>query len=836
MAYRKIEEIIVNGIAGQIFGAYIYGSNLELGFSESPTKLTLNIVKESGDFDSFPNSLLSSYQIKIGSLTLSKMYLYSYEISRSVGQKVATLNFLDGSFILDKIFVGLVNRHGATGDGPPTLFDVPALCLTCDGSQLLPKTGAVSRKIFSGLEVNIDPLRGGSIILGQEQFVEGACDIPDVAYNFTQLLKGITQGGITNTNFVDINPKYYQSYIGSLREVLSNWCADFGYSFYWDLTQNGLKAIDLKIEVDYINQIKNIIKSNTALGVDKTDENTLAIESFNESSTLEGTVTQKFISRYLKPFRTKSSSKTSINSRTFSCIKPERFNITQNDIARSVLGRYSDNARTVFCAKNFTTQGKYIGLEQIYSAETISAGQKNSNLFTKAYDYGYSNDAITQFIDKNNGAQVLIAVYNPSAKEMYSNWENAIADMVGKYYQGDQPPNQETQNCQPSYFVQTNIDVNPASEVYTNKNKYDLPFADAIIGPVSNDGVSWSIPKLYIFSRSAVYGTTQEEYNAAMLVNGTDPFERFIVSYLPIEGLAYSRLSAAKEGATKAGDSSTAGKLQTIISKVDELKGSGSEKKVVFAFLPPQTVLDSAISTSWSTGTNKLEIAKEEKDKEPGECTTQCEADIIQDVCGKCPNPSQPYVGLRSTTARVLNVSCPTAGKSTRITLPSEGAYSGYEQTTTNLKFTVPGQKLVFGNVGSPDANTLNLNVIESDITNDLDPSDGSTVLNMYVPDGANGFTKTTPAAYHADLTKKLVNSITTERKNISISVIGMKLGALETFITPDKGLTNFSINLNENGATTQIGFANRPKVLPKREAVSQKIAPTIKLNTYRSK
>jgi len=836
MAYRKIEEIVVNGVSGEIFGAYIYGSNLELGFSESPTKLTLNIVKEEGDFESFPNNLLSSYQIKVGSLTLSKMYLYSYEISRSVGQKVATLNFLDGSFILDKIFIGLVNRHGATGDGPLTPFEVPAICLTCDGSQLIPKTGSVFRKIFSGLEIDVDPLRGGSIILGQEQFVEGACDIPDVAYNFTQLLDAITQAGIINTNFVDINPKYYQSYVGSLREVLSNWCADFGYSFYWDLTQNGLKAIDLKIEVDFIDQIKNIIKSNTNLEVDKTNENTLAIESFNESATLEGTVTQKFISRYLKPFRTKSSSTTSINSRSFSCIKPEKFNINQNDITRAVLGKYSDNARTVFCMKNVTSQGKYIGLEQIYTAETISAGQKNDNLFTKAYDYGYSNDAITQFIDKNNGAQVLIAVYNPSAKEMYTEWESTVADMIGKYYQGDKEPNQETENCQPSYFVQTNVEVNPASQVYTNKNKYDLPFADAIIGPVNNEGVSWSIPRLYIFSRSAVYGTTQEEYDAAMLVNGTDPFQRFIVSYLPIEGLAYSRLSAAKEEATKAGDSSTAGKLQTIISKADEFKGSGSEKKVVFAFIPPQTILDSAISTSWSSGTNKLEIAKEEEDKESGECVTQCETDIIQDICGKCPNPPQPYVGLRNTTARILNVGCPTAGKTTKITLPSEGPYSGYEQTSTNFRFTVPGQKLVFGNVSSPDDNTLSLNVIESDITNDLDPSDGSTIVNMYVPDGANGFTKTTPAAYHADLTQKLVNSITTERKNISISVIGMKLGDLENFITPDKGLTNFSINLNENGATTQIAFANRPKVLPKREAISQKIAPTIKLNTYRPK
>ena len=837
MAYRKIEEIIVNGVSGEIFGAYIYGSNLELGFSESPTKLTLNIVKEQGDFTSFSNSLLTSYEVKIGSLVLSKMYLYSYEISRSVGQKVATLNFLDGSFILDKIFVGLVNRHGATGYGPETPFSVPAICLTCDGSQIVPRTGTVYRTIFSGLEVNVDPLRGGSIILGQEQFVEGACDIPDVAYNFTQLLDAISKAGLSTYNFVDINPKYYQSYVGSLREVLSNWCADFGYSFYWDLTQNGIKAIDLKISVDYINDIKKIVDDNTKLGVAKTNDSTLAIESFNESSTLEGTVTQKFISRYLKPFRSKSSNSTNINTRSFTNIKPERFNVNSNDIARAVLGKYSDNARTVFCMKNISTQGKYIGLEQIYTAETIAAGQKNDNLFTKAYDYGYSNDAITQFIDKNNGAQVLIAVYNPAAKERYGQWESAVADMIGKYYQGDTNPSENAQNCATTYYYEKNVEVNPPSQVYTNKNKYDLPFSEVIAGnPNANDGVSWTIPKLYIFSRSTTYGTTQEDFDAKILVNGTDPFEKYIVSYLPIEGLAYSRLSAAKEEASKSGDTSTSGKLQTIISKVDELKGSGSEKKVVFAFIAPQTILDQALSTAWKSGTNKLEIAKEEEDKEPGECTTKCETDILQDICGKCPNPPTPYVGLRSATARILSLSSPANGKSIDITLPSEGPYSGYEQISTNFKFTVPGQKLVFGNVGTPDDNTLNLNVIESDITNDLDPTDGSSILNMYVPDGGNGFTKTTPAAYHADLTQKLVNSITAERKNISLSVIGTKLGDLTNFITPDKGLTNFSINLNENGATTQLGFANRPKILPKREAISQKIAPTIKLNTYRPK
>ena len=836
MAYRKIEDIIVNGISGEIFGAYIYGSNLELGFSESPTKLTLNIVKENGDFESFSNSLLTSYNIQIGSLNLSKMYLYSYEINRSVGQKVATLSFLDGSFILDKIFVGLVNRHGATGYGPEVGFELPAICLSCDGLSQSLKVGIVNRKIFSGLQVNVDLSRGGSIILGQEQFVDGACDIPDVAYNFTQLLNGIRQAGLSTFNFIDINPKYYQSYVGSLREVLSNWCADFGYSFYWDLTQNGIKAIDLKIEVDYITDIKKIINDNTTLGVAKTNENTLAIESFNESSSLEGTVTQKFISRYLKPFKTKSSNRSIISPKTFNCIKPEKFNINDNDIARAILGKYNDNARTVFCMKNIEEQGKYIGLEKIFSAQTISAQQKNDNIFTKAYDYGYSNDAITQFIDKNGGATILVAVYNPAAKEKYAQWESSIADMIGKYYQSETPPADKQESCGKSSYFKRTVQINPSAERYTDKNKYDLPFSDVIIGPTVNDGANWSIPNLYIFSRNTSYGTTQEQYDNAMLSGGTDPLEKYITAYLPIEGLAYTRLNTAKAEATKSGDTTTAGQLSKIIAKVDELKGTGSEQKVVFAFLAPKSVLNNAFNTSWKSGVNTLEKAKEPNDKEPAECITECEGDVTQDVCGKCTNAPTPYVGLLGSTARSLFVTAGSSGKSINIILPSENAYGGYEQIDTTTRFTVPGQKLVFGNIDNIDNNTLALNVIESDITNDLDPTDGSTIINMFVPNGTNLFTKTTPAAYHADLTQKLVNSITSDRKNITISVIGMKLGDLTSFITPDKGLTNFSISLNENGATTQIGFANRPKVLPKREAISQKIAPTIKLNTYRSK
>lgn len=841
MAYKKIEEIIVNGNSGEIFDSYIYGSNLELGFSESPTKLTLNIVKENGDFSSFPNSLTTSYYIEIGDLILSKMYLYSYEISRSVGQKVATLNFFDNSFILDKIFIGLINRHGSAGYGPNIPFELTAACVKCDGLESESRTSNIYRSIYSGLEVNVDLNRGGSIILGQEQFMEGACDIPDVAYNFTLLLKAMSQAGINVLGLVDINPLYYQTYVGTLREVLSNWCADFGYTFYWDFQTNTIRGIDLKLEVDYISEIKSIISANSSLNINTTNSNTLAIESFNESQSLEGTVTQKHISRYLKPSKVKNSNTSAKNVRTFTCIKPEKIKVNSESIIRAVLGKYNDNARTVYCAKNMQTKGKYIGYSNLINVITISPQQKNNNIFTQAFAYGYNNPAITNMINKYNGAQILIAVYDPSQKEKYTNWESSVANMIGKYYESQSEPASSKQECGETFFYQKNISVSPASTVYTNANKYDLPFADAIIGPEGVGGLEWSIPASYIFERSSTYGTSIEDYNAKMLNgDGSDPLEKYIPQILPIEGLAYTRLVGARNEAQKNNDTQLAQQLTNIIAQIDSLKAAGEsgEKKVVFVFLPPSSIMNQGLIVTLGSDTNKLELAKNEDDpQKEAECTTKCETDLVQDICGKCADAQEPYVGLTTPpTCRKLTLS--TDGKSIDIFMPSEANYTGFESIDNSLKFTVPGQKIVLGSIDGIDENTLSLQVAESDISNDLSPVDGSTIINMFVPDGVtpNTFKKVTPAEYHADLTKKITNSITVPRKSLSLSIIGLNLSTLGQYITPEKGLTSLSINLNENGATTQLSFANRPKILPKREAISQKIQPTIKLNTYRPK
>lgn len=808
MAYRKIEEILINGNSGEIFDSYIYGSNLELGFSESPTKLTLNIVKKDNtDFDSFPTSLITSYEIKIGALTLSKMYLYSYEISRSVGQKTATLNFIDPSFILDKIFVGLIHRHFSPANITLTVSEI--LTGQEDPSDL--------EILQCSLYVDVDLKKGGSIMLGKPQYIGDSQDTPDIAYNFTELLAGISKAGFNISGLVDINSNYFQPYVGTLREVLSNWCADFGYTFYWDVATNSIKGIDLKIDVDFINEIKSIITTNSALNVNVTNENTLAIESFNEGLSLEGTVTQKHISRYMKPSKGSATESTTTSRKTFTCIKPEDLGVVEIDVLRSVLGKYSTHARRAYCIlqKDFAPIG-YTAMSQF---EDILPNQVNDNLFTQILDQGFNNPEITNYIKTYDGARIFIGIFDPEKEQQWLDWESQVADMIGKYY-----------HTEGGFKIGPNVVMTPAGEYYTSKQKYDVPFSKVLEGPKEyNDSLKLDINNFYLFTRSnATYGQDQKDYDATMLDEyGEDYFAKYTLKPLDMKGVAYANLVGAKNNAICLGQTNLANKLKSIVDKIDELNNQNSkntERRVVLVLAPREDTFKKSINVSFAEEVpNTKETKKNESD-------------------------GNSYVGLQSTFARSIFLNNKSTGNSINLILPAENYYLGEVNISRTSTSVLPGQNIVYGKIGEIDDNTMALHVAESDITNDLDvavsirdPALQDINLNVIDPDSigkginaALSYNSIFGAQYHTELSKKIVNSITVPRKNINLSVIGLNYGDLSNYFSQAKGLNSLSINLNENGATSQITFANRPKVLPKKEALSQKIQPRIKLATFR--
>src|SRR5690348_8696809 len=105
--FQAIKGIDIGQGPGNAFGGGIYSASCEIGFSNAPTKITLNIVSEKGQYQSVsPNVYSTPYHINLNGKTFSGMYLYGFQKVKSAGQATMTLNFVDSSIILDKVFVG----------------------------------------------------------------------------------------------------------------------------------------------------------------------------------------------------------------------------------------------------------------------------------------------------------------------------------------------------------------------------------------------------------------------------------------------------------------------------------------------------------------------------------------------------------------------------------------------------------------------------------------------------------------------------------------------------------------------------------------------------------
>jgi hypothetical protein len=163
---------------------------------------------------------------------------------------------------------------------------------------------------------------GGYLMLGTEEFTDKACsDLPNISYNFTELLYSLKFHGLsinTTTDVgsngisrnVDKNPKFRQTYIGTLREVLEQWCGAFSLDFYWDNEAERISFVDLEQGAD-LSQIQDIADPTTVAGSEfaATDDGKTVIISYKESSSLANTHVQRVITSNVKPFEKREKSK-----------------------------------------------------------------------------------------------------------------------------------------------------------------------------------------------------------------------------------------------------------------------------------------------------------------------------------------------------------------------------------------------------------------------------------------------------------------------------------------------------------------------------------------------
>lgn len=277
MAILNVPEI-----SGPSFGGVIYGLSLQMGYSKEPTKLTLDIVNETGNYDPLPN-LNDPITISFGSFTFNGI-IWSYNIKESSDESVLQVEIIDNSIILDRYYV-LLWKRGIFDDNGTESIASKVIDLS-DETIVLPVRSGVSdivfseqtlgkqtikRKVYSANEI-LDKEMGNIIYLGTEKFPDTQCDISETEYtldDLKNLIKDIVEG-------VDFSApdNYKATHEGTLREVLQSWASDCGVDFYWDFSQNKIICYSVEKGIN-INIPKNIsdpslIEQSKSLSLDGT--------------------------------------------------------------------------------------------------------------------------------------------------------------------------------------------------------------------------------------------------------------------------------------------------------------------------------------------------------------------------------------------------------------------------------------------------------------------------------------------------------------------------------------------------------------------------------------
>jgi len=253
-------------IAGNFYGGSPYSVNLDIGFVNSPSTLTVQCVSQDGTYlkPNLSNSLNNKLTIKVGDFNFQG-FLVSYKKNLSVSQKTLELRYIDTSILLDKTWIGLHKRHGINVNASRNYNSI------LDIAYAKFDNAPSSNIIIMGREMHPCDINGDGNINGFDTETIDACDpcpscptekykyrcgaendlkIFEVKYTFAELLSSL---GVAVPTSVSNQSTYYREYQGKLREVLKNWCNDFGLTFYWEPSAStlgdGIRLVDRTVPI-----------------------------------------------------------------------------------------------------------------------------------------------------------------------------------------------------------------------------------------------------------------------------------------------------------------------------------------------------------------------------------------------------------------------------------------------------------------------------------------------------------------------------------------------------------------------------------------------------------
>lgn len=346
------------------FGGWIYGANCDIGFSQQPTQIKISIAMESktlspsaNPFDIRREDLKCDagnggdenlFDIDFNGVTLSDYVLYDYELSVESNAKILNVTFKDYGLLLDKIYVGLIKRqgnryvHSVVSDAifPVNCADCLLTGSSVTGDALVKRD--VSFGSYVGLNgstfdnfdfpqnpswsvfdrwsalanvapsVNAFDLNGGYLMLGTEEISEEKCgNLVDVKYSFNELLtslrrRGMRFAGEFPSGISGKTHSYRQNYIGTLREVLSNWCSDLSLDYF--TSGKSFIAVNTNNVVD-ISPITRVVDPTTPEGENFAMGSEAVIASYKESCSLDQTYRQAVITADVRPIQSQTTTK-----------------------------------------------------------------------------------------------------------------------------------------------------------------------------------------------------------------------------------------------------------------------------------------------------------------------------------------------------------------------------------------------------------------------------------------------------------------------------------------------------------------------------------------------
>lgn len=488
MAFIPVQDIQVSIAGGAptngtIFGCMIYGFDMSFGVGEGQTTCSMNIVNKHGVYPSGLTkidqktgqvpylSYLTPITLTLGSqnwaskknkgdrFTLT-VYLISAKESYGSDGKTFQLNFVDGSHILDRVYVGLLHRHDGNNRPKNVLrgkmaFDTPVLCPPCDPfastspvrkvlSPNDPNYGYLtSRQIEMSMNIPIgDNKAGGFLIVGSEQYASSDCVLKDVDYNFTELVRAANKMNI-KINITDRKEEYRATHVGTLREVLSAWCGDFGITWVYDsfvaspptVKESGNNSASSALKIQGINtEARNIKQKNSDA----------LVESINYEVSIKDTYKQYPVTAYKKPSTAKEHSKTTYYRTYLQHIGPEEmFDKNFLDgrsydefIISCVLAKFSPELRTLYLLQI----GSYapLGFTPLYKVPDKLKKQivdtcLNPDSYSDLIDYIAGKDASLKDIAKAD-FDMSFGNYQKEMEDSYIQWETKVAESFGRNF------------------------------------------------------------------------------------------------------------------------------------------------------------------------------------------------------------------------------------------------------------------------------------------------------------------------------------------------------------------------------------------------------------------